>query len=268
MITAQIKSHIKETEFKKQFSRYLYLKNYQNYFKDKRVLDLACGLGYGSYFIKKYLGAKEVIGVDLDKSAIDYAKNNFKCSGLKFFCDSSYDFSKFKEYNHYFSTVVTFETIEHVTSPSLFLKELNCLSKKSSIFFLSTPNKDLVSPYVAYPIYRYHLKEFKDLELKKFIKECNFKIVSFRYEITEKSLFIKFRTAICYFFSFLKLKIMSRFLELIFYNLKRVINYNSKYLEVKKKIIKEYRIDDLNNFFSNKLGLNESAGGFFIVFKK
>jgi len=41
-----------------------------NYVKDKRVLDIACGTGYGSAMLLLECKAKEVFGVDIDKNTI------------------------------------------------------------------------------------------------------------------------------------------------------------------------------------------------------
>lgn len=51
--------------------------------RNKEVLDIACGTGYGSdYLIKN--GAESVIGVDISEEAIDYANNNYKNENLTF----------------------------------------------------------------------------------------------------------------------------------------------------------------------------------------
>src|SRR6266536_3845694 len=43
--------------------------------KDKIVLDIACGEGYGSYLISE--AARYVYGVDVDSSSVEHAKNKY-----------------------------------------------------------------------------------------------------------------------------------------------------------------------------------------------
>lgn len=47
---------------------------FSNYAKDKKVLDVGCGYGYGSYLLSQK--AKSVVGVDLWKERIEGAKNS------------------------------------------------------------------------------------------------------------------------------------------------------------------------------------------------
>jgi len=49
---------------------------------DSRVLDLGCGLGQGAYFLAEGFG--DVIGVDLSAFAINFAKQTYQRSNLRF----------------------------------------------------------------------------------------------------------------------------------------------------------------------------------------
>src|SRR5690606_5658101 len=51
--------------------------------KDKVVLDVACGEGYGSALLKLY-GAARVVGVDISNEAIDKARSTFSESGAEY----------------------------------------------------------------------------------------------------------------------------------------------------------------------------------------
>ncbi len=103
------------------------------------VLDLACGYGYGSHVLFQQSQAASVLGMDLDASAIEYARANYargdrvrfevgnaqQLSGL---ADDSIDF------------VATFETIEHLPEPALYLDELRRVLKPSGRVFVCAPN--------------------------------------------------------------------------------------------------------------------------------
>lgn len=116
--------------------------------KGRRVLDGACGTGYGSALLADQGAAASVIGIDIDERAIDYAT---RCHGLpaalsgkpvrhatvSFRCaeatgtrlpDSSIDL------------VVSFETIEHVPEPAALLAEFARVLSPGGALILSTPN--------------------------------------------------------------------------------------------------------------------------------
>jgi len=48
------------------------------YVSEKQVLDIACGVGYGSQMLNQ-AGAKSVIGVDICSQTVNYAKKKLFC---------------------------------------------------------------------------------------------------------------------------------------------------------------------------------------------
>ena len=80
---------------------------FSNLTKDKNILDIACGSGFGSYIIATDGKAKQVIGVDLDNDAIRYANHKFHHDNIKRFVG---DAVKFK-YKEKFDIIISFETI-------------------------------------------------------------------------------------------------------------------------------------------------------------
>jgi SAM-dependent methyltransferase len=99
-----------------------------------RVLDAACGEGYGTEMIAR-AGAKSVVGVDLDEKAVEHARARY---GLDFrqgdvgalpFEDASFDL------------VVSFETIEHVKEGGRVLSEFRRVLTEEGLLVISTPNK-------------------------------------------------------------------------------------------------------------------------------
>ena len=118
--------------------------------KNKVVLDVACGTGYGSdYLIKN--DARRVIGLDISEEAIKYAKNNYKNLNLNFIVGDS---TKLPFKNDHFDIIVSFETIEHLKEYKKFLGECKRVLKDGGVFICSTPNKrfnsifcDEMNPY-------------------------------------------------------------------------------------------------------------------------
>jgi SAM-dependent methyltransferase len=103
----------------------------------RRVLDVACGEGYGSALLGRY--AAHVAGVDIAADAIAHARARYRtqrnvefreadCAALPF-ADASFD------------VVVSFETIEHVAAQQPFVAEVRRVLAPHGLFVLSCPNK-------------------------------------------------------------------------------------------------------------------------------
>lgn len=85
---------------------------------DLRVLDAACGTGYGSYLLAR-AGARKVVGVDRNPARIRFAARRFRSPGLSFQvgdCEGL-DFPPDS-----FDLVVSSNTLEHLPDPSRFLQ--------------------------------------------------------------------------------------------------------------------------------------------------
>ena len=66
---------------------YEHINRYQfagGFVKKKKVLDLACGSGYGSKMLSS-AGANNVVGLDISKTAIEYAENKYWHANINFF---------------------------------------------------------------------------------------------------------------------------------------------------------------------------------------
>ena len=104
--------------------------------KGKKVLDAACGAGYGSYLLKSW-GADTVHGLDIDEVTIETAKQIFKSPNL-FYAACNIEQLPFE--NNEFDVVVSLETIEHLDDPEQFLKEIKRVLKPDGVVILSCPN--------------------------------------------------------------------------------------------------------------------------------
>jgi len=105
------------------------------------VLDAACGLGYGSAFLAQAAGpAVRVIGLDNSQFAVDYARVNFSpyLPNLEFCQHDVRDLSWFSDASA--DLVVSFETVEHLSEPAVFLREVRRVLKPSGRFLCSVPN--------------------------------------------------------------------------------------------------------------------------------
>lgn len=130
--------------------------------RDMVVADIACGVGYGSYDLLKNGGAKSVVGVDISKEAIDYAREHYKADSLGFVVG---DATNLNLGEAEFDIVVSFETIEHVRLCDRYLDELYRLLKHGGTAIISTPNRRFSPPNP------YHLKEFSPREFHSLLSQ-------------------------------------------------------------------------------------------------
>lgn len=100
----------------------------------KRVLDIACGEGYGSAALLK-AGAASVIGVDVSEEVCRHAR-------AKYGIDARHGSAeKIPLPDASVDIIISFETIEHLTNPFRFLDECTRVLTHSGWLVISTPNK-------------------------------------------------------------------------------------------------------------------------------
>ncbi|MEQ7050306.1 glycosyltransferase [Paenibacillaceae sp. P-4] len=149
--------------------------------KGKRVLDAACGEGYGSYLLAST--ADKVVGIDIDENSIIEASQKYKQKNLIYMV-SSIDSMPFELDS--FDVVISFETIEHVDEhvQHEFLKEIKRVLVPEGLLIISTPNKELYSDKYNYNN-QYHVKEFYKNEFKEFLGTYfnEMRLFSQRYEV-------------------------------------------------------------------------------------
>jgi SAM-dependent methyltransferase len=103
----------------------------------KRVLDAACGVGYGSHLLKE-AGAAEVIGVDLSGEAIAYAREHYVAPGITFHQANAEEMTGVEGL---FDIVVSFETLEHLRNPHRFLHTCRQKVHDDALLLFSIPNE-------------------------------------------------------------------------------------------------------------------------------
>lgn len=129
----------------------------------KAVLDIACGEGYGSYFLAQ--NAAHVIGIDIDASTITNAKRKYKKSNLEFKTGSVL---QIPEPNNTFDVVVCFETLEHIVDQDKMVNEVKRVLKTGGVFIVSTPDKRYYTDEAG-NMNPFHLKELYADDFKSLI---------------------------------------------------------------------------------------------------
>jgi len=119
--------------------RYLWAEKFVR--QGDRVLDAACGLGYGSYSLAELSKARAITGIDDSDYAIDYARENFcpLTPKLDFFAGHLPECLEMYPDGH-FDVIVSFETLEHVENPEALLKEFHRLLSPGGRIIVSVPN--------------------------------------------------------------------------------------------------------------------------------
>ena|SRR3990167_5407291 len=92
-----------------------------------KVLDVACGWGYGSFMLQNK--TDKIIGIDNDYKALYYAINHY--SDIEFI---EQDIEE--EPLPVVDCIVSFETVEHLENPDKFIQSIK---NSANLIFLSTP---------------------------------------------------------------------------------------------------------------------------------
>jgi len=106
----------------------------------KRVLDIACGEGYGSEMLSR--NAKSVVGVDIDPATVAHAMTKYRSPKMKFIEGAC---EKIPLPDKSVDLVVSFETLEHIEDHDQFLGEIERVLDSGGILVISTPEKSAYS---------------------------------------------------------------------------------------------------------------------------
>ena len=129
-----------------------------------RVVDMACGEGYGSAVLAR-AGAAQVVGVDANPDAFEHARLRYVAHNLRFVR------TMVETYDEPCDALVFLQTIEHVQDPDAVLERFRALvaGSPAGVVFVSTPNVLTLAPPGAersgnpWHVYEYRPEEFSAL---------------------------------------------------------------------------------------------------------
>jgi 2-polyprenyl-3-methyl-5-hydroxy-6-metoxy-1,4-benzoquinol methylase len=130
----------------------------------KRVLDIACGSGYGANILAE-AGAAQVTAVDISPEAVAAAQKKYTRDNLVYKVG---DAEEIKEADESFDLIVSFETIEHLKNPEKYLAQLARVLKKEGMALISTPNIEIFGQKNPYHLHEFTKNEFKEMIGKYF----------------------------------------------------------------------------------------------------
>jgi ubiquinone/menaquinone biosynthesis C-methylase UbiE len=123
-----------------QESKYSFMVDYT---KDKVVLDVGCGYGRETSYLKDK-GASDVIGGDTSLEEIEWAVEHFHQPGLYFLL---FDAQQLPFQNDSFDVVISYRMIEHLPRYRDFLAECVRVLKDGGRFICASTSKEFISPY-------------------------------------------------------------------------------------------------------------------------
>ena len=138
-----------------------------NLVEGKKVLDVGCGEGLGTWMLSKY--ASSVIGVDTDTKAIKFAKENYEGKETPHF----YNLEFFKLNGGVKKdAVIAIDVIEHISKrkENKFVKSIaNCITK-DGFCIIGTPNINM-SEYESDEAKAGHINMYDEKRLRKLMEK-------------------------------------------------------------------------------------------------
>ncbi len=125
----------------------------------KRVVDMACGEGYGSSVLAGT--AASVVGVDANPEAHEHARLRYVRPNLRFERDLVESFAEPCD------AVVFLQTIEHVQDAGAILEHFRSMLEPGGVAYVSTPNLlTLAPPGAEKSDNPWHVREYRAAEFR------------------------------------------------------------------------------------------------------
>ncbi len=131
----------------------------------KRVLDVACGEGYGAALLART--AALVTGVDISPQAIEHARSEYgRLSNARFACASC---TQLPLPDASVDVAISFETLEHIHEQEAFVDELARVLAPEGVLLISCPNKVEYTDNRGF-VNEFHVKELYRDELRALLE--------------------------------------------------------------------------------------------------
>lgn len=116
-------------------------------FQSLSVLDIGASTGIIANYLSKYFG--KVIGIDIDKPAIEYARNNFIKENLVFQMGDSMHLN-FPQ--NMFDAVICAQVYEHVPNTNRLMQEIHRVLKQGGVCYFAAGNRlNIKEPHYNLP---------------------------------------------------------------------------------------------------------------------
>ncbi len=141
-----------------------------------RVLDVACGVGYGAWILAN--AGHLVTAIDRDREAIEWGREHFDHPNITWQCADAETVAGYKP--GAFHAVTCFETIEHLADPLPLLKILRVVSPK---LLASVPNET----FFPFRNYKFHHRHYTEAEFLALLAEAGFAVDLVRHQADSES---------------------------------------------------------------------------------
>ena len=136
--------------------------------RPERILDAACGVGYGARHLAGELEA-DVTAVDRDAKALAIARREFAHERLRFIEDDCATLASAAKHAP-FDTITSFETLEHLKEPEAFLRAAAGVISADGVLVISVPNGAVASS----EDWDFHERDFDAPGFEKILSDCGF----------------------------------------------------------------------------------------------
>ena len=123
----------------------------QDYFntdlKSLNLLDFGSSTGLIANYLSAFFG--EVVGIDIDRPAVEFADASYKKENLKFMLANSL---KIEMPDNYFDTVICAQVYEHVPDAAMMMAEIYRVLKTGGVCYFTAGNRlNIIEPHYHLP---------------------------------------------------------------------------------------------------------------------
>lgn len=136
-----------------------------------RIIDAACGVGYGAKLLARCEGVS-IQALDIDDGALEYAALHYSDPGISF---RKADLTTEAALGEAVDLAISFETIEHLSDPTNFLRAVWKSLSPTGVFICSTPNEDVMPLSSAGN--PYHFRHYRPSEFEDLLRDNGFIVV-------------------------------------------------------------------------------------------
>lgn len=147
------------------------------------ILDVGCADGTFSNEILERTKASRLIGIDVLKTSVNWAKTHWKSPKIKFLVGNAH---RLQFPSSYFDAVFIMEVLEHVANPKLVLKEVKRVLKKGGYGVFLVPSDSFLFKIIWYLWLHFyprgwvwehtHIQTYRKNYLTKICRQAGFEI--------------------------------------------------------------------------------------------
>jgi len=151
--------------------------------KSDRVLDIGCADGVFTNEIAKSTHAREVVGIDVLKDSVSWARRKWRGKNMKFLVGNAH---KLNFRANYFDAVYALEVMEHVSNPDKVISEIKRVLKRDGCVIILVPTDNTLFRIIWFFLTKFwwariwndcHIQSFsKKNSLSRHLKDAGFEI--------------------------------------------------------------------------------------------